>query len=80
VRYPEQLIIPMRRDLTQYGVQETRTPEQVAQLLKPGSGTVLMIVNSVCAALQGRPGRRLDLRSSITPVPIRRPRSLRVRI
>src|SRR5689334_16714190 len=54
MRYPEQLIIPMRNDLTQYGVQETRTPEEVTHALRPGSGTVLMVVNSVCGCAAGK--------------------------
>ena len=29
MRYPEQLIVPMREDLTRHGVMETRTPEEV---------------------------------------------------
>ena len=44
----------MRDDLTQYGVSETRTPEQVDAALAPGSGTVLVIVNSVCGCAAGR--------------------------
>ena len=66
MRYPEQLIIPMRKDLTQYGVQETRTPEEVNQALRPGSGTVLMVVNSVCgcAAGKARPAVGLALGAS----------------
>ena len=32
-RYPEQLVIPMRNDLTQYGVEETRTPAEVDAVL-----------------------------------------------
>ncbi|MBV9444162.1 MAG: BrxA/BrxB family bacilliredoxin [Acidobacteriaceae bacterium] len=54
MRYPEQLIAPMRRDLTQYGAQETRTPEEVDRMLSPGSGTVLMVVNSVCGCAAGK--------------------------
>jgi putative YphP/YqiW family bacilliredoxin len=54
VRYPEQLIIPMRQDLTQYGVQELRTPEEVDRALTPGSGTVLVVVNSVCGCAAGK--------------------------
>ncbi len=53
MRYPEQLITAMREDLTQYGVQETRTPEQVDKALGQ-SGTVLMVVNSVCGCAAGR--------------------------
>ena len=52
MRYPEQLIVPMRKDLTQFGVQETRTPAEVDQAVK--SGTVLMIVNSVCGCAAGK--------------------------
>lgn len=54
MRYPEQLIAPMRADLTQYGVQETRTPEEVDRTLAAGTGTVLMIVNSVCGCAAGK--------------------------
>ncbi len=54
MRYPEQLIVPMRQDLTQYGVQEARTAEEVNRLLAPGSGTVLMITNSVCGCAAGK--------------------------
>lgn len=52
MRYPEQLIAPMRSDLTQYGVKEVRTPEDVDSTLK--SGTVLMVVNSVCGCAAGK--------------------------
>lgn len=53
-RYPEQLIARMREDLTQYGVQEARTPDEVNRLLGQESGTVLMIVNSVCGCAAGK--------------------------
>jgi putative YphP/YqiW family bacilliredoxin len=52
--YPEQFLIPMRADLTRHGVEEARTPADVDRLLGPGSGTVLMIVNSVCGCAAGR--------------------------
>jgi bacilliredoxin len=51
--YPEQFLIPMRADLTQYGVEETRTPAEVDRVLAE-SGTVLMVVNSVCGCAAGR--------------------------
>ena len=59
----------MRSDLTQYGVEEARTPDAVERLLGPQSGTVLMIVNSVCgcAAGRARPAVGLALRHSVTP-------------
>jgi putative YphP/YqiW family bacilliredoxin len=67
--YPEQLISAMRRDLTQYGVEETRTPADVDKILAPGSGTVLMVVNSVCgcAAGKARPGIGMALGHSVKP-------------
>ena len=69
MRYPEQLIVHMRQDLTRYGVQETRTPEEVDRKLAPGSGTVLMVVNSVCgcAAGKARPAVGIALEHQIRP-------------
>ncbi len=59
----------MREDLTRHGVIETRTPEEVDQLLGPNSGTVMMVVNSVCgcAAGKARPGIAQSLRHSVLP-------------
>lgn len=69
MRYPEQLIAPMRADLTQYGVEETRTPEEVDRKLAPGSGTVLMVINSVCgcAAGKARPAVGMALEHRVRP-------------
>jgi len=68
-RYPEQLIARMREDLTQYGVQETRTAEDVNRVLTKDSGTVLMVVNSVCgcAAGKARPAVGLALEHATRP-------------
>jgi putative YphP/YqiW family bacilliredoxin len=67
--YSELLLTPMRQDLTRYGVAEARTPEMVDQMLSPGSGTVLMIVNSVCgcAAGKARPAVGMALSHSTKP-------------
>jgi putative YphP/YqiW family bacilliredoxin len=67
--YPEHFIAPMRADLTRYGVEEARTPADVDRLLAPGSGTVMMIVNSVCgcAAGRARPAVGLALEHSVRP-------------
>ena len=54
MRYPEQLIAPMRQDLTQFGVTEARTAEDVNRLLSPDSGTVLIVTNSVCGCAAGK--------------------------
>jgi putative YphP/YqiW family bacilliredoxin len=68
-RYPEQLISRMREDLTQYGVQETRTVDDVNRLVRPDSGTVLMVINSVCgcAAGKARPAVGLALEHPVRP-------------
>ena len=67
--YPEQLISGMRQELTQYGAVETRTPEEVDRTLGRDSGTVLMIVNSVCgcAAGKARPAIGMALQHSTKP-------------
>ena len=67
--YPEQFVIPMRADLTQYGVEEARTPADVDRILAPGSGTVLMVVNSICgcAAGRARPAVGMALQHSVRP-------------
>ena len=66
--YPEILIKPMRDELTQLGVQETRTPEQVDAAVQQ-AGTTMVIVNSVCgcAAGKARPGIAMALRNSVLP-------------
>lgn len=43
----------MRADLTQYGVEEARTPQDVDRLLRERD-TVLMVVNSICGCAAGR--------------------------
>lgn len=44
----------MRADLTRFGVEETRTPADVDRVLAPGTGTVMMVINSVCGCAAGR--------------------------
>lgn len=51
--YPEPLLVAMRQDLTQYGVQETRTPEEVDRVIAENE-TVLVVVNSVCGCAAGK--------------------------
>jgi putative YphP/YqiW family bacilliredoxin len=69
MRYPEEFIGPMRQELTRLGVQETRTPAEVDAMLGPNSGTVMMVINSMCgcAAGRARPGIALSLRHAILP-------------
>ncbi len=67
--YSEIMIKPMREDLTNIGVEETRTPEQVEDAIKNTQGTLLVIVNSVCgcAAGKARPGVAMALRNEARP-------------
>ena len=61
--YPEIMIKPFREDLTRIGVEELRTPEAVDDAVKNTSGTLMIVVNSVCgcAAGKARPGIALAL-------------------
>jgi len=66
--YPEQLLVPMRQDLTRFGVEETRTPADVDRVLAENE-TVLMVINSVCgcAAGKARPGIGMALQHAVKP-------------
>jgi bacilliredoxin len=51
--YDEMLVEPMRRELTQLGIEETRTAAEVDRILGNKKGTVLLVVNSVCGCAAG---------------------------
>lgn len=61
--YPEQLIAPMRAELTDVGFKEFRSAEDVDSHLKSHKGTTLIVVNSVCGCAAGaaRPGIKYAL-------------------
>jgi putative YphP/YqiW family bacilliredoxin len=67
--YPEEVIRPMREELTRLGVQELRTPEAVDETLKNSNGTIMVVVNSICgcAAGKARPGIAMALQNEIRP-------------
>jgi putative YphP/YqiW family bacilliredoxin len=52
--YPEEFVHPMREELTRIGFQELRTAAEVDALLNKTSGTVLVVVNSICGCAAGR--------------------------
>jgi putative YphP/YqiW family bacilliredoxin len=58
----------MRAELTRLGVKELRTVEQVDETVQ-GTGTVMIVVNSVCgcAAGKARPGIALALQHEHRP-------------
>ena len=66
--YSELMIRPFREELSQLGIEETRTPEQVEEALAT-DGTVMVVVNSVCgcAAGKARPGIAMALQSQVKP-------------
>src|SRR5207249_32735 len=55
--YPEEIVLPMKEELIDYGFNEMQTPEQVDKQLAK-EGTTLVVVNSVCGCSAGtaRPG------------------------
>jgi bacilliredoxin len=67
--YPESFIGPMREELTRLGVRELRTAEAVDDLIRDASGTVMVVVNSMCgcAAGKARPGIALALKHNVKP-------------
>src|SRR5690606_36916525 len=64
--YPEELVAPMRAELTDVGFKEFRSAEDVENHLKEHKGTTSIVVNSVCGCAAGaaRPGVRYALDQS----------------
>ncbi|MFM2230693.1 MAG: hypothetical protein RL607_1951 [Bacteroidota bacterium] len=60
--YPEEMVNPMRAELTDAGFQNLYTAEAVENAIKQ-NGTTLVVVNSVCgcAARNARPGAKMSL-------------------
>src|SRR5688500_18725454 len=67
--YDERMVTPMRRELTQLGVEEMRTALEVDATLKDAPGTALVVVNSVCgcAARNARPAVARALQHGVKP-------------
>ncbi len=67
--YPPELVAPMKEELTSVGFDELVTPDDVDSALSPDSGTVLVMVNSVCGCAAGsaRPAVRMALSSEKQP-------------
>ena len=64
--YPEEIVIPMKKDLTNAGFTELTNPEAVDAAIK-AEGTTLVVVNSVCGCAAGaaRPGVKLALQNAV---------------
>jgi len=67
--YQNELVNPMRAELSSIGVQELLTGKDVDQWMQNKTGTALLVVNSVCGCAAGsaRPGVRLALEGSVKP-------------
>jgi putative YphP/YqiW family bacilliredoxin len=52
--YPEEIVQPMRAELTRIGFKELRTPAEVDGALGNSKGTVLVVVNSICGCAAGK--------------------------
>jgi putative YphP/YqiW family bacilliredoxin len=69
-RYPEMMVAPMRRELTELGARELRTPDEVDAFLAGADvGSALIVINSVCGCSGGsmRPGLALALERGLRP-------------
>ena len=66
--YPEDLVMPMKKQLTDYGFIELISTDDVEKMIK-NNGTTLVVVNSVCgcAAANARPGALLSLTNEKKP-------------
>ena len=67
--YPEEIVAPCRKELTDAGVEEFKTAADVEAAMTEPNGTMLVVVNSVCGCAAGsaRPGVRLALDHTAVP-------------
>ncbi|MNJ99419.1 hypothetical protein D3C87_171950 [compost metagenome] len=66
--YPEELVKPMRAELSEAGFKDLYTADAVKEAMSQ-EGTTLVVVNSVCgcAARNARPGVKMSLAGDKTP-------------
>lgn len=66
--YPEEMVSPMRAELTDAGFENLYTADAVEHAIKQ-NGTTLVVVNSVCgcAARNARPGAKMSLDTDKKP-------------
>ena len=64
--YPEEIVIPMKEELTENGFSEMKTPEEVIIQLE-SKGTTLVVINSVCGCSAGtaRPGVLMAVHNTV---------------
>jgi putative YphP/YqiW family bacilliredoxin len=64
--YPEEIVIPMKEELTENGFSEMLSSADVDETLKD-EGTTLVVINSVCGCSAGtaRPGVLMAVHNSV---------------
>lgn len=67
--YPAELVQPMKDDLTNVGFTQLTNASEVDNMISNTSGTLLMVVNSVCGCAAGnmRPGVKLSVQHEKSP-------------
>ncbi|GAB5540099.1 MAG: BrxA/BrxB family bacilliredoxin [Salibacteraceae bacterium] len=67
--YPEEIVAPMKAELTDVGFEELKSEADVDGLMNDMSGTTLVMVNSVCgcAAANARPAVKMAINHSKKP-------------
>ncbi|WP_054950912.1 BrxA/BrxB family bacilliredoxin [Numidum massiliense] len=68
-QYMDDIVKPMREELTSIGFKELLTPEDVVETLENNKGTTVVFVNSVCGCAGGlaRPAMAYSLKHDVTP-------------
>jgi putative YphP/YqiW family bacilliredoxin len=67
--YPPELVAPMKQDLVTAGFDSLTTAQEVDEVIKNTSGSLLVVVNSVCGCAAGnmRPGVKLSVQGDVKP-------------
>ena len=67
--YDPEAVKPMWQELAAVGVEPLTTPKEVDEALGSRSGSVLLVVNSICGCAAGhaRPGAMIALQHSVIP-------------
>jgi putative YphP/YqiW family bacilliredoxin len=67
--YPEEICTPMRLDLTEAGFEEMRNAQEVDAVLSEKSGSVLVMINSVCGCAAGNARPAVKMAAKYSKVP-----------
>ena len=67
--YMRQVVLPMRKELTDAGFEELKTVDEVDTFMADAEGTTLVFINSVCGCAAGlaRPSAIYSLKHDRTP-------------